>query len=352
MIFELIYIFLLSVFLTYLLIKIVSTIFYKLKILDKPWKYWYKRDPVPYSTGIVFYINFFILSLIFIPFDSKLSIILFFWFIVTLVSFLDDFFEVSPKLRLLMQIVIWAFIWITSIKIWYISNIFWWIIDLNIHHFAFFWYEIFTIPLLFTIFWYVLIFNALNWSDWIPGLTSWLSFISFFVLFLLWIILFYQDDYVWWVINAEFILKICLIVSSSLGVYWFYDSKEKILMWDSWTMFLGFLIATIAIISGGKVATVWVALGIYLIDAFYVITKRILSWKNPLHKDFTHLHHRLLNLGLSKKQVLILVYFLSFSFWITALFLDKNGKIVVFFVIAFIVIFINNIIGEIKKIKK
>jgi len=47
-------------------------------------------------------------------------------------------------------------------------------------------------------------------------------------------------------------------------------------------MFLGFMLATIAIISGGKIATVLAVFGIYAVDAVYVIVRRLMRRKNPL----------------------------------------------------------------------
>ena len=115
-------------------------------------------------------------------------------------------------------------------------------------------------------------------------------------------------------------------------------------MWDSWTMFLWFMLATLAIIAGWKIATVLVVFWIYSVDAVYVLVKRLLHNKSPLSGDFTHLHHRLLDLWLQKKQVLYLIYSLSLFFWLTALFLDKTWKIIVFCVIIIVVVFINKIV--------
>lgn len=342
-------IFLLSFFVSLFLIFIFKKLFYEFKILDNPKKYKLKRKAIPYSMGIIFFISFFLISFLFLDFTYKLYLIWFFWFIITIISFFDDMVNLSPKVRLFIQILIWAVIWITSIKIGYISNIFWWIINLETHYFEFFDYKIYLIPLLFTIIWYVFVFNALNWSDWIQGNTSGISFISFFIIFLLSIILFKKDNYEWWIENAIFIAKTSLILMWIIIPFWYFDYKEKILMWDSGTMFLAFMLATLAIISWWKIATVLVVFWIYSVDAIYVILWRILKWKNPMKKDFTHLHHRLLNLWLTKNQVLFLVYSLSFLFWLTALFLEKTWKIIVFSIIVVIVIFINKIIENLKK---
>jgi UDP-N-acetylmuramyl pentapeptide phosphotransferase/UDP-N-acetylglucosamine-1-phosphate transferase len=51
-------------------------------------------------------------------------------------------------------------------------------------------------------------------------------------------------------------MSLSTILVSILIPFWFFDVTEKILMGDSGTMFLGFMLASLAIISGGKVATV------------------------------------------------------------------------------------------------
>lgn len=352
LILHLLIIFFSSSFLSFILILIFKKLFYKINILDNPKKYWKKRKPIPYAMGVVFFLGFFIISSFFIDYNYKLWLIWIFWLIITAISFLDDRLNVSPKIRLLIQILIWAIIWLTSIKIWYISNIFWWIINLETYYFQIFDFTIYIIPLIFTIIWYVFVFNALNWSDWIQWNTSWISFISFFILFLLWIILFNKEVNYDLIKNAEFIMKTSLILVWIILPFWYFDFKEKILMWDSWTMFLAFMLATLAIISGWKVATVLVVFGIYTVDAFYVITKRILNKKNPLKGDFTHLHHRLLDIWLTKNQVLFTIYSLSLLFWLTGLFLEKTWKIIVFSIIVVIVIFMNKIVENIIPLKK
>lgn len=153
-----------------------------------------------------------------------------------------------------------------------------------------------------------------------------------------------------WSANARFIMQICTILVWILIPFFYFDYKEKILMWDSGTMFLGFMLATLAIISGWKIATVMAVFWIYAVDAIYVIIRRILRKKNPLSGDFTHLHHRLSDIWFSRNQILILVFSLSFFFGITALFLDRTGKIIVFTIIALFVVFLSYFGEKVKKI--
>jgi len=349
---ELWIIFILSFLLTFILIEGFKRLFKKINFVDNPKKYWYERKPVPYGMGIIFIINLLILALLFIEPNEKLWLILWFWSLVTAVSFIDDRIEVSAKIRLLIQIIIWATIAITSIKIGYISNVFWWIINLETYFIEILNLKIYLIPLIFTIVWYVLIFNAMNWTDGERWMTLWVSFISYLVLFILAFILFNTDTYQWGIDNAMFIMKLTSILMWSVLIFWWYEVREKLLLGDSGTMFLWFMLASLAIISWWKIATVFAVFGIYLVDAIYVIINRILHKKSPLKWDFTHLHHRLHKLWLSKYQVLSIVYSLSLIFWISALFLDKTWKIIVFVIIAFVVIFMTKILEKFKINKK
>ena len=344
---EIIFLLLWSFFTSFFFIFVFKKLFYKYWVVDNPKKYWKTRKPIPYSMGIIFFIVFFIMSFFFVEYTYKLGLIWFFWWIISVVSFIDDRLNVSAKMRLFLQIFIWWVIALSSIKIGYISSIFWWIIELETIFFQLWNYTFYVIPFIFTVVWYIFIFNALNWTDGISGNTSGLSIISFFILFLLWYILFLNDTYQGGIENALFVMKLSIILVWILLPFWYFDVREKILMGDSGTMFLGFMLATIAIISWWKIATVLVVFGIYSVDAVYVITKRLLSRKNPLNWDFTHLHHRLTKAWLSKVQFLTLVYSLSFFFGITALFLDKTWKMIVFALIVFIVIFINKIVDKI-----
>ncbi len=342
--------FLWSMGLSYILIRAVSRLFAKKDILDNPKKYGKKRDPIPYSVGITFFITFFVMSFLFVDWWYKLFLIWAFWWIITLVSFFDDMVSLSAKTRLTLQILIGAIIGITSIKIGYVSNIFGGIVDLHTLWFDIAGYDIYIIPLLFTIVWYVFVFNALNWSDGIQGNTSWLSLICFIVIFFLWVKLYITDGHSALRENAEFIMQMCIILIGMLIPFFFFDFREKILMGDSGTMFLGFMLATLAIISGGKIATVLAVFGIYAIDAIYVIIRRLIQKKNPMNGDFTHLHHRLGDIGFTNNQVLTIIFTTSFFFGITSLFLDKTGKIIVFAIIWVLVVFLSYFGEKVKKI--
>lgn len=111
-------------------------------------------------------------------------------------------------------------------------------------------------------------------------------------------------------------------------------------------MFASFIIASLALLVGGKVATVATALGVYLIDAFYVILARIFSGKNPLKGDrIHHLHYRLMAMGMSESVIRYFVWSLAFLFGMAAAFMDKVGKIILFTILVFVIVFVTKILS-------
>ncbi len=82
--------------------------------------------------------------------------------------------------------------------------------------------------------------------------------------------------------NSIFVMIHLIILIPSLFVFRMFDAKRMCIVGDAGTMYIGYMIATLAIVSGGKMATVSIVLGMYFIDAFYVILSRIRSGKNPM----------------------------------------------------------------------
>ncbi len=188
---EIIILFIASCIFSPLILRGVISMLRKWKLLDRPNLYRSEigRTPVPYGAGIaiimtiLFFVPILYTLIDFTPtLEHRLHIILILAIIIAGVTFLDDLdtigkspISVSPIFRLFMQIGIGVIIGLTSIKISYISNIFGGVIDLTDYHFSFIWGSdqiiIYYIPLLLTIFWYVLVFNSVNFSDGVPGLT-------------------------------------------------------------------------------------------------------------------------------------------------------------------------------------
>jgi UDP-GlcNAc:undecaprenyl-phosphate/decaprenyl-phosphate GlcNAc-1-phosphate transferase len=367
---SLIIIFIISLIISPLVLIGVTSVLRKYQLLDRPHLYpseW-GRAPAPYGAGISIIITLLIIApIIYIwwwfsdMLEHRFTIILSVAIVIALISGIDDLdtigkskIQVPPIIRLLMQIGVGAIIGLTSIKISYMTHIFGWIIPLDEWFWSIgFWgttVMIYWIPLIVTIFWYVVVFNSVNFSDGVPGLTWGFALITFVTLAGLALKLYLTDTTIPAQENSRFLLTILVVIIPITYALTKGDISRRVIMGDSGTIMLGFLIATLAIIGGGKIATAISVLGLYLIDFIYVITARLLKWQNPMKWDQTHhLHYRLLELGLEQRQIRFIVYFLSIVFGISAIFLSTVGKLILFVMIAVVTIFLTEILEKVQK---
>ena len=121
-------------------------------------------------------------------------------------------------------------------------------------------------------------------------------------------------------------------------------------MGDTGSMFLGFMLGVLAIISGGKVATAFLVLGFPILDGLWVAFQRLRKGRSPFKADKTHFHHRMLNAGLSQQQTVFLMYFFAALFGIVALFSSTKEKfyailwlLTVMTIVAFAIVFFKKI---------
>lgn len=101
----------------------------------------------------------------------------------------------------------------------------------------------------------------------------------------------------------------------------------KIFLGEGGSLFTGFMLGSLAIISGGKIATTLLVIGIPMLDVGRVIMARLKKGKPIYQGDNEHLHYKLLKSGLSHKQAVLLLYSISFLFGITTLFLQSRQKL-------------------------
>ncbi|MBW6440451.1 undecaprenyl/decaprenyl-phosphate alpha-N-acetylglucosaminyl 1-phosphate transferase [Patescibacteria group bacterium] len=184
---------------------------------------------------------------------------------------------------------------------------------------------------LFIIFWIVGLMNAMNWLDGLDGLSGGVGFIGAMTMFYLSVSA---------IVNQPPLAIISIIFAGSiLGFLVFNFHPAKIFMGTSGSMFLGFMLAVLAIFSGGKIATLLLVMGLPILDAIWVIMRRINAKKSPFKGDMRHLHYRLLTRGWSQKKIVLFVYSICILFGFLAIQLQSFEKI-----LSFIFLFLISII--------
>ncbi len=167
--------------------------------------------------------------------------------------------------------------------------------------------------MLFTVLWIVGMMNTLNWVDGLDGLAASITLVAASVLFLH---TFFRPDG-----DPQFTISLLAVAlgAAVIGFLPFNWHPSRILMGDTGAMFLGFALAVIAIIGGAKIATALLALWVPIVDVAWVIIYRVLNRRSPLRADRGHLHHRLLDMGWSQRQIVLLFAGLSAALGVASL---------------------------------
>jgi UDP-GlcNAc:undecaprenyl-phosphate GlcNAc-1-phosphate transferase len=218
--------------------------------------------------------------------------------------FVDDRIGLSPVVRLLVQVVAASLVVLGGTQILEVSNPF----EVGV-------IELGVLGLFFSVFWIVALTNLMNFLDGVSGLSSGVSSVGFLILLMLSILpgMHTTDQ------SLVQVFALILFVIAFLSFLFEFPSP-KFLIGDSGTMFFGFMLAVLAMLNGGKLATAALVLLIPLFDGAWVILRRVFSRKSPFKGDMGHLHHRLERLGFSKEAILFIYIGISFLFGLIAVF--------------------------------
>lgn len=176
-----------------------------------------------------------------------------------------------------------------------------------------------------TVLWIVGITNAINLIDGLDGLAAGVSSISSLSLFVVSILRFDSDPYTG-IITAA-------LAGSTLGFLPFNFNPAKIFMGETGSAFLGFTLGAISIQGTLKsyaaisIAIPLLVLGLPLFDTAFAIFRRLANRKPIMSADRGHLHHRLIDMGLSHKQSVIVMYTASAALGLCAIVLADKGAL-------------------------
>lgn len=168
--------------------------------------------------------------------------------------------------------------------------------------------------ILLTLLWIVGMVNTVNWLDGVDGLAAGVVAIAGIVLFAH---TFRLEQY-------SIALLALALAGAALGFLPFNFFPARIFMGSAGALVLGFALGVLSIIGAARVAFALLALGIPILDVAWQIFSRIRAGKSPFLADRGHLHHRLLDLGLSQRAIVLLYYALTAIFGALALILPSG----------------------------
>ena len=295
--------FFLPFILSYLLTPVAKKLAYRFGAIDIPKDdRRVHKEPIPRLGGVAIYLATIISLFVLAPKDPTILTILLAGSIIALSGMVDDIRPMSAKLKLAFQILAAVVVVAGGIKIDTItipaSKE---ILDL----------KMFAIPI--TIFWIVGITNTLNLVDGLDGLSAGVSGISslsfFFVAINMAVTL---DDPT---LMALPILMSLVVAGAAFGFLPHNFNPARIFMGDTGSLFLGFMLSVIAVQGAMKsIAAILIpllVLGLPIFDTTFAIVRRFVNKKPIMEADRGHLHHRLLDKGLSQKQTVLVLYTIS-----------------------------------------
>ena len=267
------------------------------------------QRPTPTWGGLAIFVGFWAGALLFAwPLSRGLWAILAASCVLVVVSLIDDRRGLSPLLRLGVHFVLAALLWwLGGVRIYGFE---WPFGPLGEHY-----VRLGSASLPVTVLWVVLIINAMNWLDGMDGLAGGVAAIAATTLAVL------AAGMGW----REVSVMGAALGGGVLGFLRYNVKPARIFMGDTGAMFLGLMLACMAVIGPLKVATSvtvlgpMLALGVPLYDVFTTMARRMLGRKAPYEGDRQHVHHRLLGRGWSESVVVLVLWIITGALSVLAL---------------------------------
>lgn len=174
----------------------------------------------------------------------------------------------------------------------------------------------------FTIFWIVGMINSINWIDGLDGLSSGIGVIAAFTLGLISLTVGAGP------VGQPYVALLCFALAGALlGFLRWNFHPASIFAGTSGVMLLGYSLAILAILGSAKVAVALLVLGVPIIDTFWNIVRRLATGSSPFTPDRGHVHHRLMDLGLSQTRAVLVIYAISLALAILSFVLSGAGQL-------------------------
>ncbi|HPI67180.1 MAG TPA: MraY family glycosyltransferase [bacterium] len=325
--------FLFSLILALILTPLIKKLAEKFKILDEP-KSERKthQKPTPLLGGLSVFLAF-LITLIIVWFlgwlndgvlkSTQIFGIIFGSSILIIGGFLDDKYNLKPWQSFLFPLLAVIIAIFFGIAIKYVTNPF--IAGTGPYGRALFYFDWLNLPAIsfgavFSFFWLLGMIYTTKFLDGLDGLVTGVGTLGAVILFIV---------SLFWDVPLSGTSLICLILAGALLGFLKYNFyPAKIFLGEGGSTLIGFLLGILAIISGGKIATALLIMGIPVLDVLFVIFQRLFSRRHIYEGDRKHLHFRFLDAGFSQRQTVFLLYFLTLIFGSSAIFLQSQSKVI------------------------
>jgi len=293
---------------------VVRSLAFKMRAVDVP------KDnrrmhshPIPRMGGLAIFLGFLFSVLIFVPLTDELRGMLLGAVVIVVLGVLDDIYALPAMPKFLVQIGAALIAVLQGNVITHLSNP-------NLFSASPIWnLGVLSIP--FSVLWIVAITNAVNLIDGLDGLACGVSAISSMTLLVIALT----------VSEPQVALLMAALSGACLGFLPYNLNPAKIFMGDTGSTFLGYVLAVVSIQGLFKYATIisfavpFLLMGLPIFDTCFAILRRVSHGQSPMAPDRGHIHHRLIDMGLSQKQAVAVLYVISAILGLSAVVLTTSG---------------------------
>lgn len=317
----------------------------KLKLIDDPKTHKHPaiihKNPIPRAGGLAVFFGIALGIIFFLKLDRTFISILLGGGLVVVVGLLDDKYDLSPYVRFASNIVAAAIVVFGGVTIPFITNPLGGIMQFTSVNFPF--GITLSVSSILAIIWIVWIMNMLNWSKGVDGQMPGIAAISAVIIGIASLRFATLTDMNILASQLSFI-----VAGASVGFLFYNFYPARIFPGYSATI-LGFSLGILSILSGVKLATAILVMGVPTADAMFTIIRRMLSRKSPFWHDKGHLHHLLLDSGFGHRSIALFYWVMSLLLGVFALNLSSKGKL---FAIILVVVVVGSVIFTLKFINK
>ncbi len=342
-----------------LIMPLVRIIARKVNAIDYPSKIKIHKKPTPRLGGVAVFVAFVILVLVDLIWGHQIVGkvlemrhilgLLIGAGVIVITGVIDDIRKLTPAQKLLGQIVAALTVVFSGIGIDFIMSPFGAQFPLDTVKvpitFSESTFQLVVLADLFALFWILGMINTANFLDGLDGLVGGVGFIA--TLFLFFLSLRPQ-------VNQPEVAYLSIIFTGALlGFLVFNFHPAKIFAGDSGSMLIGFVIGVLSIINGAKIATALLIMGFPILDVAWSILRRLVKKQSPFRGDKRHFHHRLLELGLSQRQAVFLIYAIAICFGLTAFLLQgSKEKLIALLILGFLMLAMTFVIVKLIRIRQ
>lgn len=179
-----------------------------------------------------------------------------------------------------------------------------------------------------TTLWIVGMLNSTNFVDGLDGLLAGIALIAVTTLGVISLVV--------EPIQPVVAMLCALLAGSLLGFLPYNFHPARVFIGTAGVFAVGYALAVLSVLGTAKVAVALLVLGVPVIDAFWIIIRRLTEGRSPFSADRGHFHHRLLDLGLTHRQVVLLIYAICIVLAVISFALSGQGQASAFLVIVLV----------------